>query len=192
MSWRAWRDSTLHVHVALEDATSEDTASQETVVADGGRLRSDRGQRLGEERDLTADMATNITDPFMVALPFTRSLDNSPDICDQDLRLPPPGHGGRHDTATHARMVSRHGTPRGCMVRVVWGRVGSVSERRRSALVLEPSVDGLHIREDALPVRLPHGDHVVHVQERVDARLLTGTRYDARLTYTYMTESTRY
>ncbi|XP_061383882.1 uncharacterized protein LOC116770001 isoform X1 [Danaus plexippus] len=71
MSWRAWRDSTLHVHVALEDATSEDTASQETVVADGGRLRSDRGQRLGEERDLTADMATNITDPFMVALPFT-------------------------------------------------------------------------------------------------------------------------
>ncbi|CAG9561573.1 unnamed protein product [Danaus chrysippus] len=71
MSWRAWRDSTLHVHVALEDASTDDTASQETVVAEGGRQRTDRGQRLGEERDLTADMATNITDPFMVALPFT-------------------------------------------------------------------------------------------------------------------------
>lgn len=44
-----------------------------------------------------------------------------------------------------------------------------------SALVLEPAVDGLHVREHALPVGLAHRHHVVHVQEGVDARLLTGT-----------------
>lgn len=33
-----------------------------------------------------------------------------------------------------------------------------------SVLVLEPAVDGLHVREDALPVGLAHRHHVVHVQ----------------------------
>lgn len=44
-----------------------------------------------------------------------------------------------------------------------------------SRLVLEPAVDGLHVGEDALPVRLTHRHHIVHVQQRVDARLLTET-----------------
>ncbi|XP_045773389.1 uncharacterized protein LOC123872850 isoform X1 [Maniola jurtina] len=60
MSWRAWRDSTLHVHVALGDTTpTQSTASIATVV--------------GDSPDATADRATNIADPFMVALPYTLS-----------------------------------------------------------------------------------------------------------------------
>lgn len=44
-----------------------------------------------------------------------------------------------------------------------------------SRLVLEVAMDGLHVSEDALPVGLAHRHHVVDVQQRVDARLLTGT-----------------
>ncbi|XP_039753417.1 uncharacterized protein LOC120628846 [Pararge aegeria] len=58
MSWRAWRDSTLHVHVALGDTTpTQSAASLATVV--------------GDSPFSTADRSTNITDPFMVALPYT-------------------------------------------------------------------------------------------------------------------------
>ncbi|XP_034831849.1 uncharacterized protein [Maniola hyperantus] len=58
LSWRAWRDSTLHVHVALGDTTpTQSTASMATVV--------------GDSPDATVDRATNIADPFMVALPYT-------------------------------------------------------------------------------------------------------------------------
>lgn len=39
-------------------------------------------------------------------------------------------------------------------------------------MVFEPSVDGLYISEDALPVGFTHRDHVVHIQQWVDARLL--------------------
>lgn len=42
----------------------------------------------------------------------------------------------------------------------------------KSRLVLEPAVYGLHVSEDALPVRLAHRNHVIHVQQRVDAGLL--------------------
>lgn len=36
-------------------------------------------------------------------------------------------------------------------------------------------MDGLHVGEDTLPVGLSHRNHVVHVQQWVDARLLTET-----------------
>ncbi|XP_052741336.1 uncharacterized protein LOC112053887 isoform X2 [Bicyclus anynana] len=58
MSWRAWRDSTLHVHVTLGDTTpAQSVASLTTVV--------------GAAHEPTADRATNIADPFMVARPYT-------------------------------------------------------------------------------------------------------------------------
>lgn len=57
MSWRAWRDSTVHVHVTLGDTSpTQSTASLATVV--------------GDSPNSTADRATNIADPFMVALPY--------------------------------------------------------------------------------------------------------------------------
>ncbi|XP_047504222.1 E3 ubiquitin-protein ligase MARCHF2-like isoform X1 [Pieris napi] len=54
-SWRAWRDSTLHVHVSLgEPSAAPSDSSLATVVG-------------------TADRATNVADPFMVNSPFTLS-----------------------------------------------------------------------------------------------------------------------
>lgn len=47
LSWQAWRDSTLHVRVTLDDA------SDTTVVAAGA----------------SAERGTNVADPFMVAMP---------------------------------------------------------------------------------------------------------------------------
>ncbi|XP_052753362.1 E3 ubiquitin-protein ligase MARCHF2-like [Galleria mellonella] len=59
LSWRAWRDSTLHVHVTLadEEHTLTPRSSVATVVA-------------GDRNSSTADRSTNIADPFMVALPY--------------------------------------------------------------------------------------------------------------------------
>ncbi|KAH9635495.1 hypothetical protein HF086_014988 [Spodoptera exigua] len=59
LSWQAWRDSTLHVHVTLADEESTLTPhpSDATVVGD-------------EDGNATADRSTNIADPFMVALPY--------------------------------------------------------------------------------------------------------------------------
>lgn len=48
--------------------------------------------------------------------------------------------------------------------------------RRASVLVLEAPVHGLDVGEDALPVRLAAGDHVVDIQKRRDSRFLTGKR----------------
>lgn len=58
LSWQAWRDSTLHVHVTLADdeRAASPRASDATVVA---------GDRA------TTDRSTNVADPFMVALPYT-------------------------------------------------------------------------------------------------------------------------
>lgn len=57
LAWRAWRDSTLHVRVAL----GASSASLATVVPDPDLVR-----------DTSAtDRATNVADPFMVALPYT-------------------------------------------------------------------------------------------------------------------------
>ncbi|XP_026738958.1 E3 ubiquitin-protein ligase MARCH1-like isoform X1 [Trichoplusia ni] len=60
LSWQAWRDSTLHVHVTLADEESTLTphTSDATVVGD-------------EDGNATADRSTNVADPFMVALPYT-------------------------------------------------------------------------------------------------------------------------
>ncbi|XP_075977955.1 uncharacterized protein LOC142977755 isoform X2 [Anticarsia gemmatalis] len=60
LSWQAWRDSTLHVHVTLADEESTLTPhpSDTTVVGD-------------EEGNATTDRSTNVADPFMVALPYT-------------------------------------------------------------------------------------------------------------------------
>ncbi|XP_035440070.1 E3 ubiquitin-protein ligase MARCHF1 isoform X2 [Spodoptera frugiperda] len=59
LSWQAWRDSTLHVHVTLADEESTLTPhpSDATVVGD-------------EDGNATADRSTNVADPFMVALPY--------------------------------------------------------------------------------------------------------------------------
>ncbi|XP_028162564.1 uncharacterized protein LOC114354392 [Ostrinia furnacalis] len=57
LSWRAWRDSTLHVRVALGDSPR---ASAATLVA----------PRDVTSPAATADRATNVADPFMVALPY--------------------------------------------------------------------------------------------------------------------------
>lgn len=43
-------------------------------------------------------------------------------------------------------------------------RVGTDGRQRASLLVLEAAVYGLHVGEDALPVRLAHRHHVVYVQ----------------------------
>lgn len=57
LSWRAWRDSTLHVHVSLDSPSGSSLA---TVVPDPD-----------PDPDSNAtDRATNIADPFMVALPY--------------------------------------------------------------------------------------------------------------------------
>ncbi|XP_059050168.1 probable E3 ubiquitin-protein ligase MARCHF10 [Achroia grisella] len=58
LSWQAWRDSTLNVHVTLaeEEQTLTPRSSDVTIVA-------------GDSD--TADRSTNIADPFMVALPFS-------------------------------------------------------------------------------------------------------------------------
>lgn len=60
LSWQAWRDSTLHVHVTLadEEQTLTPRSSDATVVAGAGGAP-------------TADRSTNVADPFMVALPYT-------------------------------------------------------------------------------------------------------------------------
>lgn len=58
LSWQAWRDSTVHVHVALDDERSP-RDSDVTVVADVSAPPP------------TADRSTNVVDPFMVALPFS-------------------------------------------------------------------------------------------------------------------------
>ncbi|XP_021201978.1 uncharacterized protein LOC101741100 [Bombyx mori] len=62
-SWRAWRDSTLHVHVTLSPHRSPRAsphltpqASDQTVVAVDSSTR---------------DRSTNVADPFMVAVPYT-------------------------------------------------------------------------------------------------------------------------
>lgn len=60
------------------------------------------------------------------------------------------------------------------------GRAGCGWTLGASAVVLEAAVDGLDVGEDALPVGLPHGHHVVHVEQRVNAGLLTATRNVAR------------
>ncbi|XP_072949701.1 uncharacterized protein [Epargyreus clarus] len=62
LSWRAWRDSTLHVRVALGEGSrapsqASSLATLATVVGPDERPRNDR--------------ATNVADPFMVAPPFT-------------------------------------------------------------------------------------------------------------------------
>lgn len=46
---------------------------------------------------------------------------------------------------------------------------------QRSVFVLEASVDRLDVGENALPVGLAAGHHVVHVQEGSDSRFLTET-----------------
>lgn len=56
-SWQAWRDSTLHVHVTLEERPSAAPSDATVVADDAGRA--------------TIDRSTNIADPFMVALPYT-------------------------------------------------------------------------------------------------------------------------
>lgn len=59
VSWQTWRDSTLHVHVTLEDQNGlTPRPSDVTMVAE------DR------ENPSAIDRSTNIADPFMVALPF--------------------------------------------------------------------------------------------------------------------------
>ncbi|CAB3227372.1 unnamed protein product [Arctia plantaginis] len=60
LSWQAWRDSTLHVHVTLADEENTLTPhpSDTTVVG-------------GDSGTATADRSTNVADPFMVALPYT-------------------------------------------------------------------------------------------------------------------------
>lgn len=59
LSWQAWRDSTLHVHVTLadEENTLTPNSSDTTVVG-------------GDSGTATADRSTNVADPFMVALPY--------------------------------------------------------------------------------------------------------------------------
>ncbi|KAM3957776.1 uncharacterized protein ACR2FA_008212 [Aphomia sociella] len=59
LSWQAWRDSTLHVHVTLadEEQTLTPRSSDATIVA-------------GDRDSPTADRSTNVADPFMVALPY--------------------------------------------------------------------------------------------------------------------------
>ncbi|KAJ8722352.1 hypothetical protein PYW08_004754 [Mythimna loreyi] len=59
LSWQAWRDSTLHVHVTLgdEERTLTPHTSDATVVGD-------------EDGNATADRSTNVADPFMVSLPY--------------------------------------------------------------------------------------------------------------------------
>ncbi|KAJ8731074.1 hypothetical protein PYW07_004238 [Mythimna separata] len=59
LSWQAWRDSTLHVHVTLgdEERTITPHTSDTTVVGD-------------EDGNATADRSTNVADPFMVSLPY--------------------------------------------------------------------------------------------------------------------------
>ncbi|XP_026314068.1 uncharacterized protein LOC113225831 isoform X2 [Hyposmocoma kahamanoa] len=65
LSWQAWRDSTVHVHVTLDDEhTPRD--SDVTVVAD----TSSPSTRLPPAAP-TADRSTNVVDPFMIALPFS-------------------------------------------------------------------------------------------------------------------------
>ncbi|CAK1551399.1 unnamed protein product [Leptosia nina] len=55
VSWRTWRDSTLHVHVTLAEATPTPSGSSLATV-------------VGP--DATADRSTNVADPFMVGSPF--------------------------------------------------------------------------------------------------------------------------
>lgn len=65
LSWQAWRDSTVHVHVTLDDEhTPRD--SDVTVVAD----TSDTIPQFPPPAP-TADRSTNVVDPFMAALPFS-------------------------------------------------------------------------------------------------------------------------
>lgn len=71
ISWQAWRDSTLHVHVTLSSEGSPRVSphsSDTTVVAAeeaDGSADGGRGAAAG------ADHATNVADPFMITLPFT-------------------------------------------------------------------------------------------------------------------------
>ncbi|XP_045498118.1 E3 ubiquitin-protein ligase MARCHF3-like isoform X1 [Colias croceus] len=58
MSWRTWRDSTLHVHVSLAEPTPTPTPSASSLATVVGAT------------DVTTERATNVADPFMVALPF--------------------------------------------------------------------------------------------------------------------------
>ncbi|XP_053609818.1 uncharacterized protein LOC128674869 [Plodia interpunctella] len=65
MSWQAWRDSTLHVHVSLadEELPPSQRSSQDTVVPSSVPAPQPTPSP-------TADRSTNIADPFMVTLPF--------------------------------------------------------------------------------------------------------------------------
>ncbi|CAH2095804.1 unnamed protein product [Euphydryas editha] len=67
-SWRAWRDSTLHVHVALGTPDAPSAASLATVVPDRDPRADPHSDPDPEGR--ATDRATNIADPFMVALPY--------------------------------------------------------------------------------------------------------------------------
>ncbi|XP_060803518.1 E3 ubiquitin-protein ligase MARCHF1-like [Amyelois transitella] len=64
LSWQAWRDSTLHVHVSLADEELVSRrSSQDTVVPSSASAAQPPASP-------TADRSTNIADPFMVTLPF--------------------------------------------------------------------------------------------------------------------------
>ncbi|KAJ2938021.1 hypothetical protein O0L34_g14472 [Tuta absoluta] len=67
MSWQAWRDSTLHVHVTLDDETPPLSPRMSVVTVVGN---ADATPPLTPMFGATADRATNIADPFMVSLPL--------------------------------------------------------------------------------------------------------------------------
>ncbi|XP_047533263.1 uncharacterized protein LOC125068230 [Vanessa atalanta] len=64
MSWRAWRDGTLHVRVALGESPTPSANSLATVVPE-------RDSDIHQDPSGVTDRSTNIADPFIVALPYT-------------------------------------------------------------------------------------------------------------------------
>ncbi|KAI5637282.1 RING-variant domain-containing protein [Phthorimaea operculella] len=75
MSWQAWRDSTLHVHVTLDDETPPLSPHTSDVTIVGN---ADGTPSLHPMFGATADRATNIADPFMVSLPLVRETSPPP------------------------------------------------------------------------------------------------------------------
>ncbi|RVE52871.1 hypothetical protein evm_002528 [Chilo suppressalis] len=82
LSWQAWRDSTLHVHVTLADEdracattvgspTSGGSPASSASPASAATPRTSHSTLVAAERRRTAERSTNVADPFMVALPYT-------------------------------------------------------------------------------------------------------------------------